>query len=456
MIQDWKVVLQILYLLLLLGTSIFLKTRIKLFQKNLIPASMIAGFIGLIISTEVLGLIKFDSEFLGNVIYHLMAIGFIALALKDRKVEKNKDIINTGYFIVNTYIMQAILGLSISLILVNTIFPDLFPNFGLLLPLSFAQGPGQAYSIGSGWEAIGFVNGGNIGLSIATIGFLWALLAGVPFMNLLVKKNKYTIKHVKVNKTKYDDESKNKLEISKKAYLDDFTIQIALIGIVYLITYLFLTFVTMLLFKLGLFAQTLAQLFWGFHFLIGTIFALMFKNIKNKLMKNKNTINYVDNYILQRISNASFDIMITASIAAISLYTLKEYFIPIIILTTAGGIFTMIYTYFMCQKIYDNSKIEHIVGLYGMWTGTITTGIALLKELDPYSKTNVTENLVLGSGVATFLGLPLMMMLNIPIYGYLAGVRSMYILTFILFVSYSILLNLLIYRNKKNKISKKN
>ena len=60
----------------------------------------------------------------------------------------------------------------------------------MLLPLGFAQGPGQAFSIGTSWEELGFANGGNIGLAIATIGFLWAIFFGIPLLNVLVRKKK--------------------------------------------------------------------------------------------------------------------------------------------------------------------------------------------------------------------------------------------------------------------------
>ncbi len=84
--------------------------------------------------------------------------------------------------------MQAILGFGISLVLAYTIFPELFPPFGLLLPLGFGQGAGEAYSIGYSWEALGFTNGGNIGLSIAMIGLVWSIIPGIPLLNYLVRR----------------------------------------------------------------------------------------------------------------------------------------------------------------------------------------------------------------------------------------------------------------------------
>src|SRR5690606_19755727 len=98
------------------------------------------------------------------------------------------DIVNTGYAIVKTYMVQGIIGLAVSLLLVKFVYPDLFPPLGMMLPLGFAQGPGQAVNVGIKWEEAGFTDGANIGLAIANFGFLWALIGGVPFLNFLLKR----------------------------------------------------------------------------------------------------------------------------------------------------------------------------------------------------------------------------------------------------------------------------
>ena len=80
-----------------------------------------------------------------------------------------------------------------------------------------------------------FVNGSQIGLSIATIGFLWALIGGVPFMNFLVRKKR----KVRMRDTRADLDTVDKLspdieehtvKIKKTVYIDELAIQFVLIG----------------------------------------------------------------------------------------------------------------------------------------------------------------------------------------------------------------------------------
>ena len=464
--NGWIIALYFSGIAACLGIATALKLKVKVFHKHLMPASMLAGVIGFIalqLARYVFGWLDEDmlrkiQHELGYLVSHLMAVGFIALALKDRNKKRNADIVNTGYAIVKTYMVQGIIGFALSLLLVKFVYPDMFPPLGMLLPLGFAQGPGQAVNIGIKWEEAGFTDGANIGLSIANFGFLWALVGGVPFLNFLLKKvyknqKKYSIQEVKdLEPEKY---TKHTMSVPKSAHIDDLTIQLILIGSSYLVTYLVLWGLTKLLAPLGSFGETVSDMLWGFNFIVGTVVALAARGFIDRL-RVKRVIHhkYADNYLLQRISSASFDFMITASLAAVSISVLKSNLVPILIITTVGGLFTMVYCYYIGKFVYKEEQLEHIIALYGMWTGTLTTGIALLREVDPYSKTRVSENLVLGSGFAIFVGFPLMFILALPLHGYKMNQPIYYFWAFAAMIAMDILMTVLLYLNRPGKKEK--
>ena len=448
----WLAILDFAWIAMFFIFATTLKSRIPFFQRFIIPTSIIAGFIGLIIGPNLLGLIAFDIVRLGNIVYHLMAIGFIALSLKERDRKKNKDIVSSGMLIASVYLIQGIVGFVLSLLLVFTFYPDLFPPLGLLLPLGFGQGPGQAYSIGLQWEKLGLAGGGNLGLTMATFGFLWATIVGVIVLNFLVKRGRVSIgTEEKIGERLMVREEMSPDEQPLSDAHDKLSFQIALIGGVYLLTYVSISTVTSLLETLGTFGQTFAQLLWGFHFLIGSIYAIVFRVLFEMLKKRGFAFyNVPNNYLLQRIAGSSFDFMITASIAAVSFYALKSYLVPILLITTVGGIVTIFHIYFVAKWIYKRNPIENFLGFYGMGTGTISTGMALLRAVDPKFQTNVSENMVMGSAVAVVFGMPLMVILNIPIFGYVEGEPIMYLYTLLLFLGYLGLLFLfLFFHNRK-------
>ncbi len=448
--QNWIMVTDFLWISLFIGIGVFFKRKVYFFRKYLFPTAIIAGFIGLLLGPEVFNIVQLDSERLGSLVYHLMAIGFISIALKKREHIHSRNIFNSGIYIVSIYIIQGIIGFILSLMLANTFFPDLFPAFGLLLPLGFGQGPGQAYAIGRQWEVIGFFQGGNIGLSIATIGFLWACIVGIFLMNYLIRKGIFKVNSEKVYTMEEKiHEEMDSGELPLAASLDDISIQLFLIGMVYLATYLTLLVLNVILVPLGTFGETLAQLLWGFHFIIGTIYAILLRIGFNLLKKMKiMTHEYPNNYMLQRIAGGSFDFMIAAAIAAISLKTLRYYLIPTLLITSVGGIITLFFILWMTRRIFKEDVFENTLAFYGTYTGTISTGMALLKQVDPGFHSGASENIVLGSGVALVFGFPLMVMLNIPIFGYVTNQPLMYLIALLSFFIYFGILYFILHKNR--------
>ena len=184
-----------------------LKRAIPLLQASLIPTSVLGGAILLLASgiyKLITGDLLFDTPFfaghgnamLETITYHTLALGFIASSLKtsEEKMSKQRtvEIFNTGVTTVATYLLQAILGLTITFIAAK-IMTNFFSVAGILLPFGYGQGPGQAMNYGGIYELEhGFEGGKSFGLTVAALGFISAALGGVFHLNLLKRKRKIT------------------------------------------------------------------------------------------------------------------------------------------------------------------------------------------------------------------------------------------------------------------------
>jgi len=104
-----------------------------------------------------------------------------------------------------------------------------------------------------------------------------------------------------------------------------------------------------------------------------------------------------------------YDMMVVAGIAAIRMSTMKGYVGVLLIICIAGAIFTFAYNYFVSRVLFKDYADEQLVGMYGMLTGTASTGIVLLRELDVEFKTPVSDNMVYQNFPAIIFGLPLML-----------------------------------------------
>ncbi len=418
----WSVVDNFLYLCLFFVLALFLKKTIPFLQRYIIPNSILAGFIGLILGPSIIGIIPLEFERLGDIIYHLMAIGFISLSLRKVDSEKTWNTVNAGFIIVSGYLVQGVFGFLFSTSW-NFFDETVSPLMGLLLPLGFGQGPGQAYSMGAQWQELGFSGGAAIGLSISAAGFAWATIGGIIILNLLVKKKR--------------DEGEIKIP-PKKVMVRDFefsaidgsTIQLVFIGAIYFGVFALLTLISGLMENLGEFGATFSQVLWGFHFVFGAIIGYAVRGVYNKLQDQGFVKeDYLNNFILQRISGGVFDFMVAASISAVSFAHISDVFVPLLILTLLGGLITYIYLSFVIKRAFSENRLPNLIAMFGMQTGTISTGVALLREIDPAMESGAAENMVLGSGFSIMIGLPLIALLNVPVMGFVSG-NSLYYLLF--------------------------
>jgi len=180
-----------LSILLLIG--LILRAKIKIIQKFFIPACIIGGIIALFLREA--GFLPISVSSLEAAVYHLFNITFISLGLSPRSQKEMKskrsfrDVVIMGLLIVSVALLQFIIG-GIIVLLFGFSGLTLFPTFGFLVTLGFEVGPGQALSIGKSWEASGFSHAATIGLSFATIGFLFAIFVGVPLTSWMIKKGK--------------------------------------------------------------------------------------------------------------------------------------------------------------------------------------------------------------------------------------------------------------------------
>jgi ESS family glutamate:Na+ symporter len=126
MTPDWAIVINIALIFVLMFAAKMIKEKLGIFKNVIIPTSLLAGFFGLIIGPQVIGLIDFDLLLYEKMVFHFMAIGFIALTLSEQSVKQKSDSVKSGLFIVATYCFQGVVGMLAVLALIYTIKPKQF------------------------------------------------------------------------------------------------------------------------------------------------------------------------------------------------------------------------------------------------------------------------------------------------------------------------------------------
>ena len=455
--NTWGTLLVIGSLLLSLLAANALKRAFPIIQASLIPTSVLGGLILTVIAgiyKLITGDVMYNTAIFGGhgiatlevITYHTLALGFIASTFKSSEGKMSKkrtiEIFNTGVTTVSTYLLQAVLGFGITLI-AAMIMKDFFAAAGVLLPFGYGQGTGQAMNYGTIYETeFGFDGGKSFGLTIAALGFLSASIGGVIHLNLLKKRGKIKWDPSVVETAEpIEEEIQAANEIPMQGSMDKTTVQIAYVFCAYFIAFLLMS-------ALGSLIPGMRSVIFGFNFLLGVLAATMTKAVlafmrKKGIMRRQ----HINNFLMTRISNFFFDIMVVSGIAAIRLGILEMYWGIILLLGIVGLVSTYFYNYYVAKTLFPDYTEEQFLMMFGMLTGTASTGVILLREIDGHFKTPAADNLVYQNFPAIVFGFPMMLLAT------LAPKEPM--LTFVILALFFVAMNILLFRSKIFKRRKK-
>jgi ESS family glutamate:Na+ symporter len=134
-----------------------------------------------------------------------------------------------------------------------------------------------------------------------------------------------------------------------------------------------------------------------------------------------------------------FDLMIITGIGAIDINVIGPLVIPLILVCVIGLIITYFYVRKACYVLFPTYKDESFLSLFGMLTGTTSTGMILLREVDPKFETPAATNLVYLTFVAIAFGFPLFLLMGIAPTSLTASIITL-VIVIIMFVVFNVIL----------------
>jgi len=413
----WAFMVQLGLLLLFLMLGNILRRKIPLFRKCLVPSALLGGALMLIVDIigKQFGFMLVDNRLMQVITYHCLAIGFAAMSLKTEKSshKTNKvQVVEFGALQGGTYMLQAFVGLGITLILfVLTRYGEQIVSYicGLILPLAYGQGPGNAMT----WDinftntpAAQFAGNGSFGLSLASIGFVVASVFGVFYINIYKKRGDLFVRNARPSGEIVDQTNPGGDEIPDNESVDKFTMQMGFVALAYALSFGFMCL-------LGILSDFTNSIAWGFNFLWASLAAMLIKAVVKqlrgyKLMHRR----YINNYQMDRISGFAFDLMIVAGVAAIEINDIKNYILPVVILSVVGAVITYVYIRKVTKECFQGFEHEMFLMSFGTLTGTASNGMILTKEIDPGLRTPTSSLYILSNFPAMVMIAPLLLLLN--------------------------------------------
>lgn len=181
-------------LLIFLLIGVVLLRACKPLKKLFLPAGLIGGVIALILGSQVLNVISIPDSWAGmatpmiNIVLTTTLFGAVINKEKLKKYSSAIDII------VLTYFGQLFVGILVSMA-INAVWKNNLPNFwGFMSVFTYWGGHGAATTAGTVLEDMGYNGMLSLGIIMATLGLIVAMLAGMVWVNIGERKGWSTYK----------------------------------------------------------------------------------------------------------------------------------------------------------------------------------------------------------------------------------------------------------------------
>ena len=381
-------------IMLCIGT--FLRAKIPFLRNMLVPASVIAGILGFIVMNLVAYFdinIGTDANMYTDIVNYLFTVSFISISLTSSDSSEEgagkqifKGALGMGLVWCLLYALSPLVGMGLIAVLGGAF--DMEAIYGSMIQYGFAQGPGQAASYGALYEQYGFENAQMVGLAFAAIGFIVAFLVGIPAakigINRGIAKNCGKIDTSILKGYLKKDEQTNYMvkDTTVNSNIETLTFHFALIGVCYIgaigVAKVF-----------SLLPGFLGTSFSGLMFMNGMIAAYIVKFIMKKLK-----LDFLQENVLQsKITGWTADYLVVCAFMAVGFSVIGEWIVPILVEAAVITVITFFVCFYFGQRFGGSNDFERTLGLYGTSTGTVPSGISLIRIIDPEFKTNTAVEL---------------------------------------------------------------
>ncbi len=424
-------------LAVLLGLGYWLRRKIVLLQRLYLPASVIAGLLGLIVSHTcasvgnplpaewTAGWSKMPGILI-NVVFACLFLGVEIPGIS--KVWKSAgrqlaygQIVAWGQYVV---------GIGLVLFLLGPLF-GLNELFGAILPVGFEGGHGTAGGLGPVFNELNWAAGKDFALAAATAGILGAIIVGMVLVNWAVRKGYVMEKkppHENPEETDWTGSIPHaqrphagKLTVSSDV-IESLSLHIVIVAAAILIGYGFKELLILL--------QTVIPFAQKHHLLSSfPLFPLcMLGGLLVQIFADRFDPNdHIDHGLTRRIQNCALDFLVVAAIATIRLDVVAQGWIPLVILVAAGILWNVFCVLFLARRVFKDAWFERAIAEMGQSMGVTATGLLLLRVVDPDYKTPAAEAFAckqllhepfMGGGLWTGMAIPLIAAIGAaPVFG---------------------------------------
>jgi glutamate:Na+ symporter, ESS family len=394
-------------LAILLLVSRMIRQNTTVFRKIFLPSSIIAGAIALFLGPEVLGgRSPFPEQtvaawaampgILINVVFAALLMGKPLPTLKEIWHYAGPQVcfgqtVAWGQYVVGILLTMFVLG----------------PMFGLpaaagaLIEIGFEGGHGTAGGMGEAFEAIGWPEGQDLALGLATIGLVGGVIIGTILINWAVRRGDIApggvqgiggLADMDFSTAEISDRDIEQLNEDRRREAqptDPLSLHLGLVGVAIAIGWLLLEGLRWLETVTWARGDDPVAVFTHVPlFPLAMIGGVIIQGVSDRI----GTSHLISRRLMNRISGTALDFTIVAALGALSLRAIGANLGPFLILAGAGIAWSVLAVIFLAPRIIPMGWFQRGIGDFGQSMGVTVTGLLLMRVADPPNESGALES----------------------------------------------------------------
>lgn len=425
---------------LFLVAAKMLKARIALFESLFIPSSIIAGFLVLLLGGQGVGLLVGDEHRWADGLFPaslvdvwrglpglLISVVFAALFL-GKPIPGPREIwFRAGPQVVFGQTLawgQYVVGITLCLLVLTPVF-GLSPLAGALIEIGFEGGHGTAAGMAQTFRDLGFEEGADLALGLATVGLVAGVVVGTILINWAARRRyirlgdrePLKLRDLQLN-TQTDGDTLEELrewqweKEQETRPTDPLSVHLGVVGLAIAIGWLI---------RAGL--LWIERVTWGGPggvliiayvplFPLAMLGGVIVQLVVDRMHQN----HHINRRLMNRISGTALDFTIVSALGTLSLTALGANITPFLLLAGAGMAWNIFGVMVLAPRLIPTGWFERGVGDFGQSMGVTVTGLLLMRMADPQNESGALESFgykqllfepIVGGGLFTAAAMPL-------------------------------------------------
>lgn len=427
--------------LLLLAGLLFvgkvLRVHLKWSQKLFLPASILAGFLGLFLGPEVLGaflqwlgndslaeggLFGADTLAVWKTLPGLLISVVFATLFLGQKLPKPRDVVGLAGPQLSVGLAFASSQYVVGILLTALVLTPLFGipvMAGALIEIGFEGGHGTAAGMIPVFEEVGWAEGGDLAIAVATVGLVAGIVVGIAVINWAIRTGRTEVVTEVAERSREEQQglfAEDEQYVAAKmttrpSSIEPLALHVAYVALSVLVGVVILEALQWI--EQQLWADKVELLAYVPLFPLAMIGGIIVQVVADRTGYG----HLIDANMMLRIQGLALDLLIVSALATISLEAIANNFWSFLILCVVGIAVNTFLLLWLVPRTIPSFWLERGIGDYGQSMGVTATGLILMRIVDPEGKSPAFEafgykQLVFepffGGGIITAISVPML------------------------------------------------